>query len=261
MKAVFLGCTKFSEALLQSIISTRSCEVVCICTIPEEFKINYSDEPVKNTNYANLEPYAKQLGIPHYSIQSEVGKRIIDYLPEIEKLKPDVILVLGWYYMVPKQARQLVKHGAWGIHASLLPNYAGGAPLVWAIIEGQKTTGVTLFRLDEGVDNGDIILQEEIEINELDYISDVYDKATKTSERILNEALKLGDQVIYKVQDKSKIKIYPQRKPSDGEIDLSWDAKRIYDFVRAQAYPYPGAFIKSKDGKKIFIDKARLDNE
>lgn len=261
MRAVFLGCTKFSEALLKSIIANKSCEIICICTIPEEFKINYSDKPVKNTNYANLEPYANKLGIPHFSIHSEEGKRLIDYLPQIENLRPDVILVLGWYYMVPKQLREKVKHGAWGIHASMLPNYAGGAPLVWAIIEGQTRTGVTLFKLDDGVDDGDIILQEEIEILHSDYISDVYDKATKASEQILNEALKLGDKVKYKPQDKSKIKIYAQRKPSDGEIDLSWDAKRIYDFIRAQAHPYPGAFIKSNDGKKIFIDKVRLENE
>ena len=63
------------------------------------------------------------------------------------KLKPDVILALGWYYIVPKSIRDIPKYGAWGIHASLLPEYAGGAPLVWSIINGEKTE-VTLFRMD-----------------------------------------------------------------------------------------------------------------
>lgn len=259
MRAAFLGCTKFSEDLLKSIIEANSCKLVCICTIPEEFKINYSDKPVRNTNYANLEPYATKLGIPHFSIHSEEGKKLIDYLPQIEALNPDVILVLGWYYMVPKQIREKVKHGAWGIHASLLPNYAGGAPLVWAIIEGQTKTGVTLFKLDDGVDDGDIIMQEEFEIKDTDHIAQVYDKATVASIRILNDALRLGDKVVYKPQDKTKIKIYGQRKPADGEIDLSWEAKRIYDFVRAQSSPYPGAFIKTSDGKNIYLDKIRIE--
>ena len=66
------------------------------------------------------------------------------------------MLFIGWYYIVPKSLRSLAKYGAWGIHASLLPKYAGGAPLSWAIINGEKKTGVTLFKLESGIDNGDI---------------------------------------------------------------------------------------------------------
>ena len=258
MKVAFLGCTKYSEELLRSITEDNSCEVSVIFGIPKKFKINYSQEPVINSKYADLSVFANKLDVPFYLIDSEKGNRINDYKSLLSELKVDVILVMGWYYMVPDSIRSLAKYGAWGIHASLLPNYAGGAPLVWAIIEGQEKSGVTLFKLDNGVDDGDIIKQAEFKIDKLDNITSVYDKATRLSKKILKEALNLGSENEFKPQDKEKLKIYPQRNPEDGEINLEWDSERIYNFVRAQSSPYPGAFIRTVDGKKIVIEKARI---
>lgn len=258
MKVAFLGCTKFSEELLKSIIETKSCEVSVIFSIPEKFRINYSQEAVINSNYADLSKYASILNVPHYLIDGEQGSRISDYKSMLSELEIEVILVMGWYYMVPKGIRNIAKYGAWGIHASLLPNYAGGAPLVWAIIEGQEKTGVTLFKLDNGVDDGDIIRQAEFNIEKVDDIASVYEKATVLSKKILNEALNLGERNVFEPQKKNEVKIYPQRSPEDGEINLEWDSERIFNFVRAQSSPYPGAFIRTVDGKKIVIEKARI---
>lgn len=152
--------------------------------------------------------------------------------------------------MLPKSTRELTRYGAWGIHASLLPKYAGGAPLNWAIINGEKETGVTLFRMDDGVDDGDIISQKSFLIEFEDTINEIYQKATIASKEILNEVLLNIDNIKFKPQDKRKIEIYPQRKPDDGEIDLSKTSIEIYNFIRAQSSPYPGAFIKTVDGKK-----------
>lgn len=257
MKIIFLGATKFSEAILLHLLENKI-PISKIFTIPPEFSISYSDKKVKNYNYSDLATLAEQKGIPCSFIDSVKGHTINDYHDEIKAIEPDVILVMGWYYMVPKKIRHLAKYGAWGIHASLLPKYAGGAPLVWAIIEGQEKTGVSLFRLDDGVDDGDIIEQVEIEIHADDTIKEVYEKATGASKTILSKNLSNIASVSFTPQDKQKIEVYPQRKPEDGLIDLSWPAKKIYDFIRAQSPPYPGAFIKTADGKKIIIDKARL---
>jgi len=164
---------------------------------------------------------------------------------------------MGWYYMVPKVIRDLAKYGAWGIHASLLPNYAGGAPLVWAIIEGQKKTGVTLFKLSNGVDDGDIIQQISFSINENDTIKEVYENATKISCEILIEVMKDESKIIFRPQDKSLIKVYPQRNPQDGKIDWNWDIERIKNFIRAQTKPYPGAWFEIED-KRITIWEADI---
>jgi len=257
MRIVFLGSTQFSKKLLLNLIK-EDVEIVAVFSIPKYFSISYSAKKIHNTNFANLAVIADENNIPFYEIDSKKGKKLIDHKLTIQTLKPDVIFALGWYYMVPKLIREIPKYGAWGIHASLLPKYAGGAPLVWAIINGEKETGVTLFKLSSGVDDGDIILQEKIVIGENDSIAQVYEKATIASKKIMMMALKKIKTITFVKQDKDKIEIYPQRRPEDGEINLKWDAKKIYDFIRAQSEPYPGAFIRTADGKKLVIEKAKI---
>jgi len=257
MKIVFFGCTKFSEELLTYLLKNMV-DIRAIFSIPEYFNISYRKKKVKNSNFSDLKPIAKKNKIPFYEIDSVDGKKTKDYYNIIKNIKPDVILVLGWYYMVPKSVRLIPKYGAWGIHASLLPNYAGGAPLVWAIINGEKKTGVTLFRLESGVDDGDIISQTEFLIDDNETIKEVYDKAIKSSKKILYNVLKSDNKPEFIKQDKSKIKIYPQRSPEDGLIDWNWDSLRIKNFIRAQSKPYPGAFTIINN-KKVIIYDAKIE--
>lgn len=258
MRVIFLGCTKFSEEILKSVMAMEEIEIVAIFSIPKQFKISYADSDVVNKNYVDLSLYAKELEIPFIEINSVKGRTLNDHLELIESLKPDVTLVMGWYYMVGSKIRNLSKFGAWGIHASLLPNYAGGAPLVWAMINGEKETGVTLFRLSNGVDDGDIIAQSTISIEEEDTIKEVYEKATIASKKILSKTLVSGG-FSFTPQDKSKIRVYPQRSPEDGKIDWTWEPERIRDFIRAQSKPYPGAWTVIGD-KKVIIWSANIEN-
>lgn len=255
----FFGATNYSKELLLFLLENDIVPKV-IFSIPQEFNISYSDKKVKNTNYADLKKIALKYDILYHEVDSVDGKKTKDYEPIIKELNLDLILVLGWYYMLPKSTRELTKYGAWGIHASLLPNYAGGAPLNWAIINGEKETGVTLFRMEDGVDDGDIIAQKSFSIEYEDTIKEVYKKATIASKGILLEVLLENiENIKFISQDKSKIKVFPQRKPDDGEIDLTKTSEEIYNFVRAQSNPYPGAFIKTIDGKKLIIEKVRVE--
>lgn len=254
MRVIFLGCTAFSETILKELIKIPSIQITSIFTIPKIFKISYSDKDINNTNYADLKPYALNLNIPIFEVNSIKGHRITDYQDVIAAQKPDVILVMGWYYMVPKKIRNIAQHGAWGIHASLLPEYAGGAPLVWAMLEGQNKTGVTLFKLDDGVDDGDIIEQFSFDIDEKDTIKTLYDKATTASVEILKKVFGENYKIKYKPQNKHLIKVYPQRKPEDGKINWDWDANAINRFIRAQTKPYPGAWTVIGDKKVIIWD-------
>ena len=254
----FFGATNYSKKLLLFLIKNDFFPRA-IFSIPEEFSISYSDNKIKNSNYANLETVANKYNIPYYEVDSVEGKRLKDYSSVIEELNLDLILVLGWYYMLPKSIRSACKYGAWGIHASLLPKYAGGAPLNWAIINGEKETGVTLFRMEDGVDNGDIIAQKSFTIDYEDTIKEIYEKATKASKEILLDVFSDIENVKFLPQDKSKIEVYPQRKPEDGELDLTKSAIEMYNFIRALSDPYPGAFIKTVDGKKLIIEKARIE--
>ncbi len=245
LRYIFLGATKYSEELLKFLIK-NDFYPLAIFAIEQEFIISYDKGKtkikMKNYNYANLKIIAKELGIPYFVVGSDKGEKIRDYKDIIRNFNLDLILVLGWYYIVPRDIRDLAKMGTWGIHASLLPKYAGGSPLVWAIINGEKKTGVTLFRLDDDMDAGDIIYQESFPILFKDTINDVYLKAIKASKKILLKALRNIDNIIFIPQDKSKIEYYPSRKPEDGLINWNDSVIKIYNFIRAQTIPYPCAF-------------------
>lgn len=257
MKIIFLGCTKFSEDLLNSLIKNRF-DISAIFTIPEEFTVR-KNEKVFNKNYADLSKISQKNNIPLYYVDE--NKSISSYEDIIKEINPDIILVLGWYYIVPKAIREIAKYGACGIHASLLPKYAGWAPLVWALINGEEKTGVTFFRFDDSVDGGDIISQESFSIDFEDTIKEVYAKATKISSDILVKTLPNLEFIKFKKQDKSKLEVFDKRTPDDGEIDFSKSSLEIYNFIRAQSDPYPGAFFRTSDGKKIVIEKARIETD
>jgi methionyl-tRNA formyltransferase len=255
MRVVYFGATNFSYELADYLLN-NGINIIHFFTIPKEFPISYSETNVVNSNFADIKLLGDKYNIPCIEVESVKGKSMSDQLSLLESLKPDIILVMGWYYMVPQKIRNAARYGAWGIHASLLPKYAGGAPLVWAMINGEKTTGVSLFKLSEGVDDGDIITQKEITIEFEDTIKEVYDKVIIVSKEILLKALNSIDTIVPIAQDKNLIKVFPQRSPEDGEIDFSKSSLEIYNFIRAQSSPYPGAFFRTLDGKKIVIEKA-----
>ena len=255
MKIVFFVATELGYKCCRLIIENKLAEVCGIFTIPKEFKISYSDKPVSNINFADLHIFEKKFGIP----VKDVSGKMIDHKKEIAALKPDLILVIGWYYMVPKQIRELAPLGCAGMHASLLPKYRGGAPLVWAMINGETKTGLSFFYLDEGTDTGDIIAQQEIEIKDDDHIKEVLLKVNDAALRILKTYIPMlaNGSASRNKQNEDEATYFPQRKPEDGEIDWNRSPVEIYNFIRAQSKPYPGAFTKI-NGKKITIWNADI---
>lgn len=240
MRVVFFGATELGYQCCLKVIDLHI-PVVGIFTIPRTFTISYSkNQPVTNINYRDFHQLGEQLNIPVISVED----KMINYLPQLEMLQPDLLLAIGWYYLIPRSLRQLATKGCVGIHASLLPKYRGGAPLVWAMINGEKETGVTLFYLEDGVDTGDIIAQEKFPIEETDNIKDVLEKATRASIRLIEKYIPMiaEGNAPRQPQDHSLATQFPQRKPSDGLIDWTWEPERIRNFIRAQTKPYPGAF-------------------
>lgn len=256
MKVVFIGASAFGFECLVTVGQVDAVEIVGIISNEEKFSISYNKSGVHNILYKDFGEYAEKSNIPFYRMKENMKE------PELQNFlsgcQPELVVVIGWYHMIP--SAMLQQYRFTGIHASLLPDYSGGAPLVWAIINGEKKTGVTFFYFDEGVDSGDIIAQEEFEISDVDTIKTVYEKAEVSSREILKQYLpKLAEgKAPGHKQDESKRKIYPQRKPADGEIDWNWDAKRIKDFIRAQTKPYPGAFTIINN-KKLIIWDADID--
>jgi methionyl-tRNA formyltransferase len=166
--------------------------------------------------------------------------------------------------MVPKLWREIAP--AYGLHASLLPNYSGGAPLVWAMINGEKRTGITFFQMSDGVDAGPIVSQQEVLIKNDDTIATLYGRIENAGLNLLKNSLpSLADGTTNLIiQNEKKRKIYKQRSPEDGKICWKQSAETIERFVRAQTRPYPGAFSTLFDSEfKIWsctINNSQFEN-
>jgi methionyl-tRNA formyltransferase len=249
MRIVFFGASDLGYQCCETLIKMGQ-NVVGIFTIPKQFNISYSkDKPVNNVLFRNFH----ELG-DHYAIPViEVEGKMANYFDQLAKLEPDFLLVIGWYYMIPKSFRELAIKGCAGIHASLLPKYRGGAPLVWAMINGEKETGISFFYFSDGVDDGDLIAQVKFPIEESDTIKQLLDKTQQSSLRIIEEYIpKISNGTALRYSQKGEPTYVPQRKPEDGLIDWSWDKEKIKRFINAQTKPYPGAFTII-EGKKVII--------
>lgn len=265
IKVVFLGATKFSEEMLNALLD-GGIQVQAVFSIPQNFEIKKrgaeKSEKYQNSNYSDIQSIAINNEIPCY-IVSGGEESLSKYEQVISDIQPDLILVLGWYYIVPRKIRNLAKIGTFGIHASMLPSYAGGSPLVWALINGERKTGITMFKIEDGVDDGDILAQTELEISKQDTIKTLYDKVTVLAKKMLVTEIKNLDSgtANFIQQDKSKIKPLPIRTPADGLIDWHKSNEEIYNFVRAQTKPYPCAFSFLNGEKIKFVSVTEIKAE
>jgi len=182
-------------------------------------------------------------------------------LPEcVDTFRPDMIIVAGWYWMLKGCLLESVQDGVLGIHASLLPKNRGSAPLVWSIINNDQESGVTLFYFDEDMDTGDIVAQKRFKIEEDDDIAHVLNKAEKLTVEIVRESYPaLLDGTASRVkQDHRDATFCSHRNPQDGRIDWKSTSRAVYNAIRAQTHPYPGAFCYTEDGKKLSVWKASV---
>lgn len=168
----------------------------------------------------------------------------------------DVLLSINYLYLIKENLIFLPASYAINLHGSLLPKYRGRTPHVWAIINNEKFTGVTAHLMTSECDAGDIVEQVKIPIQEEDTGGDILVKYNIIYPKIIETILgKIRENRIeVKVQDHSQATFYGKRNKEDGEINWSWHKERIYNWIRAQAHPYPGAFSFIK-GEKITIDK------
>lgn len=254
MKVVFLGATKFSEEMLKTLVENQI-DIKAVFSIPQNFEIKMkgdtTSQKFQNSNYSDIHSIATSHNISSYFVKGG-QENLSSFEQVIAEIDPDVILVLGWYYIVPRKIRQLARLGTFGIHASLLPAYAGGSPLVWALINGEEKTGLTMFKIEDGVDDGDILAQDEVAIDFQDDIKTLYDKVIDSAKVMLVREMNnlRNNKAQFIVQDKTKIHPLPIRKPDDGIIDWNKSGLELYNFVRAQTKPYPCAF-SFHEGRKI----------
>jgi len=198
--------------------------------------------------------------VKEYAIKKDIEllqpKNLKDpnFVEKIKKFKPDFIIVVA-FRMLPKAIWSIPNLGTINLHASLLPNYRGAAPINWALINGEKYTGVTTFFIDEKIDTGDILMQKRIKINKTDNAEDLHNSLSKIGSLLINETINGVVNNSIKSSKQKPNKTYKTAyKLNKDNIKINWKSKsiEIYNKIRGLS-PYPGArttIIDSKDKTK-----------
>jgi len=196
---------------------------------------------------------SQQYGIP--ILQPEKLKTE-EFFNELKSFNPDLICVTAYGKILPKNILELPPRGGINVHASLLPKYRGAAPINWAIINGEKNTGITTMLMDEGMDTGDILLQHEIPIDEEDTGETLSERLSHIGAELLIQTIKLlkENKLSPIPQDHSKATYASMLKKEDGLIDWSKSAQEIRNSIRG-TLPWPGAYT-FLEGKNLKIYRA-----
>jgi len=197
---------------------------------------------------------AEDNGIP-----STRFKKINDEILTIKEIAPDYIFVIGLSQLISKELIACATEGAIGMHPTPLPNYRGRAAIPWQIILGVRESAVSLFKLTESMDDGDILWQEPYIIDPDDYAKDVHDKVYATIERAVEGLMKgLSNGSIHGIpQDHGQATYLLIRREEDGQIDWKDPIEKIYALVRGASAPYPGAF-SYYEGKKVVLNRVKI---
>ena len=246
---LFMGTPDFAQKSLQSLIEANY-NIIGVVTNQDKPKgrgMKMVASPVKE--------YALENNIPVY--QPEKVKNNTEFIEKIKELNPDVICVVAYGKILPKEILEIPKLGCINVHASILPKYRGAAPIQWAVLNGDKTTGVTTMYMDIGMDTGDIILTEETEIGEEETTGELWDKLSSLGGKLLVETLKkIENGTATRTKQGEDYTLAPMLNKEMAKIDWkNKTAKEIHNLVRG-LNPIMGAYT-FLENKKIKFWKVK----
>ncbi|MCK5595125.1 methionyl-tRNA formyltransferase [bacterium] len=234
MKLVFMGTPDFALLSLKALIQAGH-DVICVVTQP--------DRP-KGRGRGEIAPPVKLCAQEH-NIKILQPETITDaFVENIQALSPDLVVVVAYGKILPKQVLDIPRLGCINAHASLLPKYRGAAPMQGALLNGEKETGVTIMFMNKRMDAGDILLQEKISVSFSDNMETIHDRLSKLSAELLVEAiLQIEEGTCSRIpQNHAKATYVSMLKKSDGLIDWTKSAEEINNMTRAMN-PWPGVYV------------------
>ncbi len=246
MKIIFIGTVEIGHTVLKAVYKTDSdINVQAIYTMPVEYK-------EKISGFVDFRNIANKYKTSLIRINNINDKKNIK---QIQELEPDLIIVCGWQRLICEEILKIPKRGTIGFHTSLLPKYRGRAPVNWAILLGEKETGITMFYLTPRADDGDIIAQKSFPILFNDDCHTIYKKSARAGAELIKKYLpNIADETVVKKHNPSATyPEYPKRTPKEGIIDFNRSSLDIYNFVRALTKPYPGAYYYNEQGERIIV--------
>ena len=245
MRVVFMGTPDFSVGTLRELAKAGH-EIVGVISQPDKPKgrgKNLQPTPVKEA--------AMELGLPVYQ-----PKKVRDpeFIQVVRDLEPEVIVVVAFGQIIPKEILEMPKYGCINVHASLLPAYRGAAPIQWAVINGDKESGVTIMRMDEGLDTGDMINKVIVTLDEKETGGSLFDRLSEAGAKLLVETLpKLedGSAVFEKQPEESTTPYAAMISKKMGERDWTKSAAELERLIRG-LNPWPGTYTEYQ-GKTLKI--------
>ena len=249
LKIVFMGTPEFSVPVLQSLIDNYDVKAV----------VTQTDKPLGRSGKVAFSPI-KKLALENNILVLQPEK-IRDSYQEIIDIEPNIIITCAYGQILPLELLEYPEYGCINVHASLLPKLRGGAPIHRAIIEGYKKTGITIMYMAERMDDGDIITQSEVEIEDTDTASTLSSKLSNLGSKLLIETLpSILDQTNTRTQqDKAQVTFAPIIKKEDEKLDFSKTEREVYNKIRG-LNAFPGAYTIF-EGKRMKVWEARQSED
>lgn len=235
MRIVFCGTPQFAVPALNSLLAQKDFQILAVITQP--------DRPRHRGQEISFSPVKLAAQAANIPVHQPEKIRSLESQSLLEQLAPDAIVIIAYGQIIPARLLPIPKLGWINLHASLLPKYRGAAPINWAIVNGETKTGLTTMRIDAGMDTGDMLLREEIEIAPDETAPDLAGRMSEAGAPLMTKtlgALAAGT-VTPRPQNHAEATLAPLLKKEDGRIDWNLTAQEIYNRMRGFA-PWPGAY-------------------
>ena len=235
LRLVFCGTPAFAVPSLRQLLADPYFRVESVVTQPDRPKGRG-----KKTASSPVKDAALEAGVAVYQPEKIRSESSLDYF---KRLAPDVVVIIAYGQIIPASLIAIPRLGWINLHGSLLPKYRGAAPINWAIVNGEKVTGLTTMQIDAGLDTGPMLLKYETGIGPDETAPELYDELAAAGAPLVVETLKKLDvgEIAATPQDNSQASLAPPLKKEDGRIDWYLPAPKIYNRIRG-LQPWPGAF-------------------
>ena len=254
MKILFMGTPDFALFSLKTLVEYSNNSDIEICGV-----ITQPDKP-KGRGYALLPPpvkqYATEIGIPVFQPTTLKDDSFATLLSELD---PELIVVVAYGKILPKNVIDFPKYGCINVHGSLLPEYRGAAPMQRAIIDGKDKTGITIMYMAEGLDTGDMLLKRELEIKENDNFENIHDGLGQLGAQMLIDIIpELKNDTAVRIPQDEALSSYAKKiTKEDCLIDFSKDAKTVHNQIRGLS-PIPLGFTHTPNGKILKLIESKI---
>ncbi len=252
MKIIFMGTPEFAVYSLE-VLKERNDNVLLV--------VSQEDKPKGRGKKLQMTPVKEKALEYGYEVFQPKKLRESEAVAKLKALEPDLIVVTAFGQILTKEILDIPKYGCINVHASLLPKFRGAAPINFAIIEGEQKTGITTMYMAQGLDTGDMILKDEIEITSEDTAGTLHDKLAILSQKTLRETLALieSGNAPRTVQDDLLSNYAPMMSKELGHLDFSKDAVSIINLSRG-VDPWPSSYAKL-DGEVVKLFNIKLGNK